>query len=884
MMVGRKGAFAGTFMLGLLVFAEPALADAAPRRAFDLAQGWRFQQGAQPAEPLAPAFDDHSWKPVNLPHSWNRLGEYRTERSAQTNNFQGVGWYRLRFQSPEKLDGKRAVLQFDGVGTIADVWLNGHYVGRHNGAYSRFRFDVSRFMAAKGDNVLVVKADNSKPKAGSTTANVLPIAGDFFPYGGIYRGVSLIVTEPTHIDLLDHAGPGVYASVASVDGAAAAIDVVTKLRNDEGKARNIRVVASIRDDKGAEVASVSAPARLDAAKVDSVRQSLTVPNPRLWQGRADPYLYKVVVELRAGTKLLDRVEQPLGIRTFRMDPDKGFFLNGKSLPLHGVSRHQDRQGKGWALSDADHVEDMDLIQELGANTIRFAHYQHAPKWFELADERGMVVWAEIPYVSAASFTGGTPTPEIVDNARQQLLELVRQNYNHPSVVTWGVGNEVDSYSIFTRKPVKARDLLKNLNDLAKQEDPTRPTTFADCCTNSPYGGPADPELLFDVTDVAGVNRYPGWYGLKPTDMGPLLDELHVRFPKVPLAVSEFGAGAALTQHSDNPLGGHINAFGRPHPEEFQSLIHEESWRALAARPYLWASWVWNMFDFASDFRVEGDAIDLNDKGLVTYDRKTRKDAFYFYKANWSSEPVVHINGRRYINRAYPVIDVRVYSNGESATLKVGDTDLGTRPCPERICVWQNVALKPGENRLVASADFAGKPVTDEIVLNGPDPVARGVRINSGDLTEQTLAGGLQFGSDHFFAGGEARVLNPKDITAFLASNASKAKIVHGARIAGLHDGYREGAFTYDVPLPDGTWNVVLHFFEPSATAAGQRTFQVSANGKRLLSGFDPFAAAGGALKAVERSFPVTVKGGRLMLAFEPGAGPAMVSAIEITRK
>lgn len=881
-MVRRMRVLASAVALGAVVAAYPAWAEDAPRRTVDLAQGWRFQQGELPAQPLAPAFDDAAWQAVSLPHSWNRLGEYRTERSADTNNFQGAGWYRLHFPTPQKLKGNRAVLQFDGVGTIADVWLNGQYVGQHKGAYSRFRFDVTRFLSAKGDNVLVVKADNSKPKPGSSTADVLPIAGDFFPYGGIYRGVSLILAPSAHIDLLDHAGPGVYASVASVDGKSAAIDVVTKLRNDEGKSRALTVVATIRDADGAQVASVSAPAKLAADGSASVQQALTVANPRLWQGRADPYLYKVAVELRAGGKVVDRVEQPLGIRTFRMDPDKGFFLNGKSVPLHGVSRHQDRLGKGWALSDADHVEDMDLIQEVGANTIRFAHYQHAPKWFELADERGMVVWAEVPYVSAASFDGGEPSPAIVENARQQLIELIRQNYNHPSVVTWGVGNEIDSYSIFTRKAVKAKGLLKNLNDLAKQEDPRRLTTFADCCTDSPYGGPPDAESLVGTTDVAGYNRYPGWYGMKPEDMGPTLDALHKRFPTVPMSVSEYGAGGALTQHSDNPHGGVINAFGRPHPEEFQSLVHEENWRALKARPYLWAAWVWNMFDFASDFRVEGDAIDLNDKGLVTFDRKTRKDAFYFYKANWSSEPVVHVNGRRYVNRAYPAADIRVYSNAASAGLQVDGADLGQQPCPDHICTWRNVPLKPGANRIAASASFDGKVVTDTITLNGPDPVKDGIRINAGDLTEQVLGDGRHFGSDQFFEGGEAKALNPKDVTAFFP-NGAKDRVVAGAKAEALFGGYREGRFGYDIPMPDGRWLVTLSFFEPTETAAGKRTFAVRANGKVVLASVDPFALAGGSLKAVERSFPVTVQGGRLSLSFEPGKGPAIVSAIEITR-
>lgn len=881
-MVRRGALWASAVALGTVLTVSPASAREAPRRTIDLAQGWRFQQGDLPVQPLAPAFDDAGWQSISLPHSWNRLGEYRAERSADTNNFQGAGWYRLRFPTPQKLKGNRAILQFDGVGAIADVWLNGHYVGQHKGAYSRFRFDVTPFLFAKGGNLLVVRADNSKPKPGSPTADVLPIAGDFFLYGGIYRGVSLIVAPSAQIDLLDHAGPGVYASVASVDEKSATIDLVTKLRNQDGKSRDLTVVAAIRDAEGGKVAEVSAPVRLAGGDDASVPQTLTVPKPRLWQGRADPYLYRVAVELRAGGKVVDREEQPLGIRTFHMDPDKGFFLNGKSLPLHGVSRHQDRLGKGAALSDADHIEDMDLIAEVGANTIRFAHYQHAQKWFELADERGMVVWAEVPYVSAASFDGGDPSPAIVANARQQLIELIRQNYNHPSVVTWGVGNEIDSYSIFTRKAVKAKDLLKNLNDLAKKEDPRRLTTFADCCTDSPYGGPIDAEPLVGTTDVAGYNRYPGWYGMKPEDMGPTLDALHKRFPAMPMSVSEYGAGGALTQHSDNPHGGVINAFGRPHPEEFQSLVHEENWRALKARPYLWAAWVWNMFDFASDFRVEGDAIDLNDKGLVTYDRKTRKDAFYFYKANWSSEPVVYVNGRRYSNRAYPVADIRVYSNAPSVSLRVDGADLGPQPCPERICVWHNVPLKPGTNRIAASAVFSGKAVSDEITLNGPDPLKNGLRINAGDLTEQVLEDGRHFGSDHFFDGGEAKALNPKDITAFFARGV-KDKVVVGATSAALYNGYREGRFAYEIPLSDGDWQVTLSFFEPELTAAGKRTFSVKANGKIALASIDPFLLAGGALKAVERSFPVTVQGGRLSLEFEPGKGAALVSAIEITR-
>lgn len=548
-----------------------------------------------------------------------------------------------------------------------------------------------------------------------------------------------------------------------------------------------------------------------------------------------------------------------------------------------MSRHQDRLGKGAALSDADQAEDMDLIEELGANTIRFAHYQHARKWFDLADQRGMIVWAEMPYVSMASFDDSLPTPELVENSRQQLTELIRQNYNHPSVAVWGVGNEVDSKALFSGKAVKTVGLLKALHELAKAEDPSRLTTFADCCAEAPIRTPGESEPLLGLTDAVGFNRYPGWYSTNPGTMGATLDRLHARIPSVPMSISEYGAGGALTQHSDNARGGAINAFGRPHPVEYQSWVHEENWRSIRAPPYLWATWVWNMFDFASDFRAEGDAIDLNDKGLITFDRKVRKDAFYFYKANWSSEPVLHINGKRYVHRAYPAADLQIYSNAETATLKVNNLELGSQPCPERICIWRNVALRPGENRIVASASFGGRRLVDAITLAGPDADRDGIRINAGYLAREVLPDGRVFGSDNFFTGGSAKALNPKDVTALFERHGAKDRVVAGTNFAVLFDGYREGRFTYEIPLPDGQWHLKLTTFEPEQGTAGQRTFSVSANGRPVLPLVDPFAAAGGSLKAAEFKIPVTAEGGRLNLAFEPVNGPAIVAAIEITR-
>lgn len=865
------------------VMPAAALAERLPRQVHALDNGWSFLQGEADSQPWLETYDDTAWQRVSLPHTWNRIGEYRLQRSEKTNNFQGVGWYRLQFKTPKSRREDRHVLQFDGVGTLADVWLNGRHVGRHKGGYSAFRFDVTPFLSRSGLNSLVVRADNSKPAVGSSTADILPLSGDFFPYGGLYRSVSWIVASPVQIDLLDHGGPGVYASVASASEAVAAVKVVTRLRNLGDRARRVDVVTTISDDKGQKAIVRSPLQRIPASGVAEIAQNLTIARPRLWQGRKDPFLHRVVVELRSGGQLLDRVEQPLGIRTFRIDPDKGFFLNGEHLALHGVSRHHDRLGKGAALSDADHVQDMDLIEEIGANTIRFAHYQHAQRWFDLADQRGMVVWAEIPYVSMASFGDGEPTPALVENARQQLVELIRQNYNHPSVAVWGVGNEVDSKTLGGR-PVKALGLVQSLNELARQEDPGRLTALADCCAGSPFVDPASAEQLVGATDVVGFNRYPGWYGNDPNSMGTLLDRLRARYPKVAMSVTEYGAGGALTQHTDNPEGGAINAFGRPHPEGFQSWVHERNWAALKERPNLWATWVWNMFDFASDFRAEGDAIDLNDKGLVTFDRKVRKDSFHFYKANWSSAPVLHLNGSRYVDRPYPVADISAYSNAPEASLTVNDVDVGMQPCPNRICAWRNVALAPGSNRIVARAQIAGAQLEDAMILHGPDPAKDGIRINAGGLTSMRLPDGRHFGSDHFFSGGEAKALNPRDITALFERRGAARKAVSNAAAAVLHDGYRQGRFAYDLPLANGNWTVRLTTFEPENTAPGRRTFSVIVNGSKALAVFDPFVAAGGLLREVTRSIPVTVKNGRLHIAFEPDAGPALVSAIEVERQ
>ncbi|MEJ0024848.1 MAG: glycoside hydrolase family 2 TIM barrel-domain containing protein [Rhizomicrobium sp.] len=842
-----------------------------PRATLDLAQGWRFKQAGGLAGVEAGTFDDRTWSTVAVPHTWNRIGNAGTVRSPRSNSVQGVGWYRLRFAAPASARGRRAFLQFDGVGSVADVWLNGRYLGKHQGAFSRFRFDATDAIHPSGTNLLVVKADNSRPQPGSTTADVLPLAGDFFVFGGIYRNVSLIVTDAVHIDMMDFGGPGVYAHAVGIDGSTATVQIVARLANDGGPRKDVRAETTIEDAGGRVVATSSAAVDL-TERAFANTENLRVAHPHLWQGVEDPYLYHVEVTLRAGNgAVLDRVSQPLGLRTMHFDADKGFLLNGRHVFLKGASHHQDRPMKGWAISHADQDEDFAILADMGANAVRLPHYQYDQYAYDLADRQGLVAWTEIPLVSEASLDGQAPSLDLAANARRQLTELIRQNFNHPSVALWSIANEIDLKTVKRSGPSKVGGLLHDLNDLAHREDPTRPTTLADCCEQP--GGP-ERNVVADVTDTLGYNRYFGWYYGKPADFGVLLDRAHLAHPQSPIGVSEYGAGAALTQHTDDPTGGPINPRGRPHPEEVQDWYHEKSWDQLEDRTYVWGVFIWNMFDFASVERQEGDLTDINEKGLVSYDRKTRKDAFYFYRALWNPRPTLHLVGRRYVDRPYGVIDVKAYSNAAAAHLWLNGRDAGTTPCAGGICLWPAVHLDPGHNTVLAKAEFAGATVSDTLQWNyaGTPGI---VRIKAGDLTGRVAADGSRYGSDLYFVGGEGRGINPPD-------TAEKDRIAVASPDGALYDSFREGDFSYSIPVPDGRYRIAARFVEPSASAAGQRVFAVIVNGKTVLDHLDVFAAAGGKLKGLERTFEAQAVGGRIDIRFLPIKGKAVVSALAVT--
>ncbi|MEU3460737.1 glycoside hydrolase family 2 TIM barrel-domain containing protein [Streptomyces sp. NPDC006733] len=661
-------------------YAPPAL-----RTWISLNAGWRFHQG-DVAGAEQPGFDDGAWAATSVPHTWNAADG----ADGGGNYYRGVGWYRKHVTVPADLAGKMLFLQFAGANQVADVWIDGVRLGQHRGGYSRFRFAATTALTPGTDQVLAVKVTNAPDP------DIAPLSADYTFDGGIYRNVSLYAVDKLAVRMLDYAGPGIYLRQRSVTAASATVDVTAKVFNNNATSRSLVVRAVVTDTDGTIVADrSSAPQTIGANTGLDVLQTLTIANPRRWNGLADPHQYSASVEIRdaaAGT-VTDVVTEPLGLRSFSLDPATGFTLNGKPYGLHGVNLHQDRAGAGWAVSDADHAQDFALISELGATAVRLAHYQHDQKDYTLADAAGLVVWAEVPLVN-----GTTNSAAFTASTKDQLRELIRQNYNHPSIVFWGIGNEQG------RDDTPTNTLLAGLAALVTAEDPDRLSTYANNLGND--------AKVAGHAETTAFNKYYGWYGGTYNDLGPWADNLHRAEPDRTFGLSEYGAGANITQHALNPS--QPSPGGQFHPEEYQALLHEASWRQLKARPFVWGTFVWSMFDFASDGRNEGGRPGINDKGLVTRDRATRKDAFYWYKANWAATPTLYITSRRWTARTVAATQLKVYSNAANVTAVLNGTALGTRSSTDRVFTWTGVTLRPGANTITVTATIDGTTHTDTV--------------------------------------------------------------------------------------------------------------------------------------------------------------------------
>ncbi len=860
-----------------------------PRVEMSLRDGWRFKLGPDSATELQ-GEPDATWTTVSVPHTWNRVGYYKDALASRINTaqnvvtMQGVGWYKLVFTPPANVEGMESFLQFDAVSRIATVWLNGTLLGTHRGGFSRFRLDSTAALKPGQENTLTVKVDNTKPALGSSTADVLPLTGDFFVYGGLYRPVSLVFTRKMHLDLMDYGSLGVYAKTMSVASGGAQVQVRVRVRNDSEQNAAVMLRTLLLDAQGKVAAQQQQSVTVEPVNVVESTAYVVVPHPHLWQGVEDPYLYRLVVELsNKSSQLVDRVSFPFGVRQVRFDPDNGLFLNGKHVAVHGVGYHQDREGKGWASEPEDVAADEAMMREMGVTGIRLTHYQHGQPIHDLADRDGLVLWDEIPLVSQWTLGESLqPTAALRENARQQLRELIAQDFNHPSVITWSIGNEIDfgnSIPAFVgNKSGVVPDplpLLKELNQLAHELDPGRPTTLATCCEGIRYAPDTVVPITASVTDLSGANRYFGWYYGKPSDLGAHLDALHHTRPAQPMAVTEYGAGGAVSLHSDNALGG-PESRNRPQAEEYESYIHEQSWSTMRNKPYLWGTFLWNAFDFGSTTRSEGNAQDINTKGIVTFDHKYRKDPYFFYKANWTATPTVHINSGLYTERAYRIADVRVYSNAPKTSLKVNGKLIGAlTACPDRICVWSGIVLSSGANNIIATGSFPKGDVDDHVQWHLSDAAAKNTYIDCGALVAGPSPD-KRFGSDAFFEGGTAQVISGSGV-GFRAPAPASIAATSSPEVAAT---YRAGSFTYHVPVADGAHSVVLTFVEPSLHP-GERIFDVFANGQKILSNVDVAAAAGGALIAYQQRFEVNARDGMVILEFRPTKGNAVVSAIEV---
>lgn len=652
--------------------------------------GWEFKKGPFPTDAMQTAARwNADWEQVNVPHTWNA-----DDMQKKTNSFYaGVAYYRKHYVFPESLEGKRLFLRFEGVGACAEVYVNGYLVGTHKGAYSAFVCEIGSQVRMGEENEIVVKADNA------ARPDVIPVNHALLGvYGGIYRPVWLIVTEPCNIVVNDCASPGVYITQKNVSKQSADVSVRVKLDNATLAPAALELENAIYTREGKLVKVHRQSFELTPQGVQNYVSDFKISHPHLWQGREDPYLYKVVSRLKQDGQVIDEVIQPLGLRKYEAVAGKGFFLNGKKYPMYGVTRHQDWWGMGSALTNREHDFDLEQIMEVGATTVRFAHYQQSDYIYSRCDTLGLIIWAEIPFVNRV-------TGQEWDNVHQQMRELIRQSFNHPSIYVWGIHNEVYHPHGYTAA------LTQSVHDLCKLEDPDRYTVAV-----NGYGHAEHP--VNGNTDIQGMNRYFGWYEKKIQDIKPWIEKMEKEYPWQRLMLTEYGADANI-EHQTELLGDALNWGSDFYPETFQTKTHEYQWGVISQHPYILASYLWNMFDFAVPQWKRGGVDARNMKGLITFDRKIRKDAFYWYKANWSKEPVLYLTQRRNTERERRETSVTVYSNLGTPRVFLNGRELdGVRKGYTDVhYIFDQVTLAEGRNVLRAVIVSDGKEYTDEIVWN-----------------------------------------------------------------------------------------------------------------------------------------------------------------------
>lgn len=621
------------------------------RKIININSDWKFIKSNEDFSERI--LDCKEWENISLPHTWNAFDG----QDGGNDYFRGCGWYRKKIVYNGNF--KHVYIRFGAASKKATVWCNGNYLGTHSGGFSSFCFEISSLMEI-GDNYLAVLVDNSD------SLDIYPKQADFTFFGGLYRNVELVCFDDDHFSMQRHGSNGIFVTPFG-DGKVKIISYVSG---------GDKVLVDVLDDKNRKVASSEGDVTNGTAEIN-----LKINEVQYWNGIKNPYLYEFQIKLISNNNEADFITVKNGFREFTVHPENGFILNNSEYPLYGVARHQDFMDKGWAITEKEQLVDFGLIREIGAKTVRLAHYQHSEFFYDLCDREGIIVWAEVPFISRYD-----NLEESNENIKQQLIELVLQNYNHPSICFWGIANELgmggENPSLYK--------MLEEMNELVKSLDSTRLTTIANLSMTE-----LDSSLLYS-TDLIAFNEYFGWYEGNLEDHGTYFDRIHSELPTKSIAVSEYGAESVLSWHSENPKV-------KDYTEEYQALLHEKAWLAFAKRKFLWGTWVWNMFDFAADARDEGGCKGRNNKGMVTYDRQVKKQVFYFYKACWSLEPFVYITGKRFTKRNISTLNLKVYSNQKTLRLWVNGIYIQAKK-DNIIFMFDNIKLKPGFNEILVKSE------------------------------------------------------------------------------------------------------------------------------------------------------------------------------------
>lgn len=864
--------------------AAPVEAQGAVRVQHTLNDGWLYADGPVVGAER-PGYDDSGWERVDLPHTWNRGAE-----AAEGPEYRrGVGWYRRMLELDRTLAGRRLFLHFEGANQVTEVFLNGEPVGAHVGGYTAFTVDITEHVRFDGMNVLAVRVDNGHDP------DIPPLDADFTFYGGIYRDVWLVAVNPVHVTLTDHGGPGLYVDTPEVSDDEATVRVRGAVVNDTGRPWRVRVLSRVLDPRGDEVARVDAPVEVPAGGSSAFElRSDPISAPQLWSP-AEPNVYTVITEILDGDVVKDRVRSPLGFRWLRVDPDRGAFLNGHPIRLTGTNRHQDRAGYGNALPNTLHRQDIEIVKATGFNFLRLAHYPQDPAVVDAMDRIGLVGWEEIPVVNTI-----TLSEAFAENAERMLREMIRQHYNHPSILFWGYMNEImlrepDPMPAGYHERVVA--LAERLEAVVHEEDPGRNTVTA-----ISFGEVDNGTGFQDIPDILGLNLYFGWYYRSLEGLGAWLDSLHVRHPDRPIMISEYGAGSDQRIHAVDPERFDFST-------EYQQEFHQVHMPQLLTRVYLAGTAVWNQFDFGSSHRNDSKP-NINQKGLLYYDR-TPKDVWHYYRALLLDEPVLHIATRDWHRRAgdpgesWPIV---VYSNLDSVELRLNDASLGRLAVANGSARWDAI-LEPGANRLTALGQSQGHAVRDETAVvyevtqgMGPpetvdmgapdrtmaaDPVVSpgrrvgwtspaGIAVNAGSHYQYIDAAGTVWQADR-----------PYDVSGGWGYTGGDASLVHeriqGSPEDGLYQATREGARSYRFDVPDGEYDVRILLAETHRQAVA-RTMSVEINGVPVFTDLD-LARRYGAFAAVERTVRVTAEGGAgVRVVFRARTGVPTVSGIEVRRR